>query len=248
MWLLVGNLSCVWELINKFSIRFTPESFELDAPGESGSVLAELLWDDSAGRLDALSWSVDPGIPHILTSATCSPTSESSYTQVYLRSSDNADLFPPSNVWGASEDSVYQLGVKARFVDPVWKSLSGGQELVLTRNAYLPIRLVGLTRIRIQNLGWNRDNTLAFKLRVESPRNGWHYFFTVESRSINFSGMVFSFKDPRTELSHSQDAIINVYPGPRPYRKASVRFVLEFIGSKGQVSTQVRNYPIGSIQ
>lgn len=174
VWILLGNLGCItFDLLSTFVIKFDPAFFQL-APGKSGQVQATLEWAETRA-LDAKTWSVDSARPKVLDSATTSPTADSGYTNISLQCGTDPTVFNPDALWTASANSVYQVGVHASFVDPVWKSISGGQEVVIGRRAYLPLRAgQAQMKVTMESINSNGPDTL-FKIKVINALEGYKY-------------------------------------------------------------------------
>jgi hypothetical protein len=172
IWMLLGNLGCItWDLFSTFVILFNPAFFEV-APGRSGNVDAELQWAE-ARPLEVKAWKVDSNLPRVLDSATCNPTADSEVTHISLKCGSDPTVFNAETLWTASTNSVYQLGVKASFVDPLWKSLAG-QEVVIGRRAYLPMRY-GQSQMTVTADGRNDYGDIIFRISVTNPLEGYKY-------------------------------------------------------------------------
>lgn len=215
-WLLLGNLACLtWDTFWAFSIQFDPPFFMMEG-GKKGAVEAELSWSDTK-TLEAKTWTVETR-PTVLAAASCSPSTESDSTTISLECGSDPSLFGPSELWTASTSGSYQLGIKATFVDPVWKSVSGGQEVVLARRAYLPLR-GGQSQFAVKMTEKGRDSA-QFTVNVLNPFEGWSYFCEghynyAEGDDFSKGGGGSFFKTQLDSLSHYERAYYPGYPGER---------------------------------
>lgn len=246
LWMLFGNLACVWQEINTFVIRFNPAHFYVDAPGKAGTVLAELIWTSEGNhQLEALNWEVDPGLPRILASASCSPRTESEFTNISLQCVDDPALFEPSGLWVASKESAYLVGVKARFVDPVWKSLSEGQEAVIARKAYLPIRS-GMPKIVVREGGWGTGEAagdMLFYLTVDNHLDGWTYSYSTEARRLSWDDQLSISISGNHAVSPGNSLGQLDYEYLGYCKKASVRFRLVCRSPTQSETRELKNFP-----
>ncbi len=244
-WFYLANLGCfgTWEDLSTFHIKFTPAYFLIEQPGQSTSVFTELLWSSAGRNQEATSWSVLPGLPPVLESASCNPDSESDYTNLALQFSSDASLFGASDLWTASVSSAFQVGVKARFVDPLWKSLSEGQEVVIARTAYFPLRS-GASRFIVRQDGFNSRGNAIVSIEVENPLDGWTYFCEGEEKSISKEGTSFWGRIESHQLDPTGPNIQSTPFDKWTAAKACVRLVLTMKKNGAVVKTEVRNIPM----
>ncbi len=244
-WLYLGNLGCyaIWEDLNKFYIAFSPP-FVPASPGKSEKIRAELLWSSGEPRpLEAKTWSPVPGWPKIVKNAICSPNANSTYTNLSLELSD-AGSFGASDPWTASVANAYQVGVKATFVDPVWESLSGGQEAVIARTAYLPIRS-DMPRFVVRREGLTATGRIVLKIGIENPVGGWKYFYEGEERGAFSDGTQTWNEIVRTQIEPAYGANLQVGMARGYGGTSCVRLVLTMKDQDQKVvKTEVRRIPL----
>jgi len=215
------NTGCeMMELLTTYTIQFSPPYFALTAPGQQGVVTATLKWstDETTRELEAQTWTVDSGLPPILESATWTPKQNSVFTDITLKCSSDESRFGASDLWAASSASSNMLGVKASFVEPVWNSLSGGQKVVITRKAFLPLRTENPKVTVTQTQHFQVSPTAwwaSFKVTTENPVEGWRYRVKAYAREIHkTAGTVTNYS--ASELSWQGagglEAILNATP------------------------------------
>jgi len=172
-WLILGNLGCsAWDAIWRYYIEFDTEVFLME-PGKKGTVKATLYWADEDKTLDAKAWTVESR-PEVLAAASCSPSGDSDVTTVSIECSSDASLFGPNEVWNTAASRNSQLGVKASFADPVWKSVAG-QEAVIGRRAYLPL-FGGMASMYAESSERSSAGR-KFRVFVITPFVGWKYSY-----------------------------------------------------------------------
>jgi hypothetical protein len=152
-------------------------------------------------------------------------------------------MFGAANLWTASVSNAYQVGVKARFADPVWKSVSEGQQAILARTAYFPLRS-GTSRIIVRQDGYSRDGHIQFKIQVENPLEGWTYHYEGEEKGIMTIGTPFWGRISSTQLSPTEPEIYRTPFDSSMYDRACVRLVLTMKKGGSLVNSEVRNFPI----
>lgn len=181
-WMLLANLGCgdFWELVRDFTIRFSPESAVISRPSESGTTRAQLWWANGDRLLEATSWEITGERPPVLSTATVSPAGGVGETTISWTSAGAAGL-NDEGLFVAAAEQTYQLGVKARFPDPTWKSLLGAEDekVTISRTGYLPV-VVGLPRITVELTGQEpsgaKDIRVSFKLTAREVA-GFTYLY-----------------------------------------------------------------------